>query len=65
MRLFQTFAEQLKTSKKQKDTPAADEEVEGREKEEDPVLVAEEISRDDLRTGKFQYVTNPGQFCTV
>lgn len=65
MRLFQTFAEQLKTSKKQKETPAVEEEVEEREKGEDPVLVAEEISRDDLRTGKFQYVTNPGQFCKV
>lgn len=28
----------------------------------DPMLVAEEISRDDLRTGKFQYVTNAGQY---
>ena len=65
MRLFQTFAEQLKTSKKQKETPVVEEEVEGRDKGEDPVLVAEEISRDDLRTGKFQYVTNPGQFFTV
>lgn len=28
----------------------------------EPMLVAEEISRDDLRTGKFQYFTNAGQY---
>lgn len=56
----QTFMKQLKkSSKKTKEIPTLQlpEEV-----LKEPMLVAEEISRDDLRTGKFQYFTNAGQF---
>lgn len=48
-----------KSSKKTKEIPTLQlpEEV-----LKEPMLVAEEISRDDLRTGKFQYFTNAGQY---
>lgn len=46
---------QLKKSSKKIPTLQLPEEV-----LKEPMLVAEEISRDDLRTGKFQYFTNAG-----
>lgn len=48
---------QLKKSSKKIPTLQLPEEV-----LKEPMLVAEEISRDDLRTGKFQYFTNAGQY---
>lgn len=53
----QTFMKQLKKSSKKIPTLQLPEEV-----LKEPMLVAEEISRDDLRTGKFQYFTNAGQY---
>ncbi|XP_061177950.1 intermembrane lipid transfer protein VPS13B-like [Saccostrea echinata] len=52
------FIDQLQTvSKKSKDPPDLKMESEGAPVES--LLVAEEFSKDDLRTGKFQYVMNP------
>lgn len=51
---------QLKKSSKKIPTLQPPEEV-----LKEPMLVAEEISRDDLRTGKFQYFTNAGQYSSV
>lgn len=48
-----------KSSKKTKETPTL--QLPEEDVLKDPML-AEEISRDDLRTGKFQYVTNAGQY---
>lgn len=49
-----------KSSKKTKEIPTL--QLPEEEVLKDPMLVAEEISKDDLRTGKFQYVTNAGQY---
>lgn len=49
-----------KSSKKTKEIPTL--QLPGEEVLKEPLLVAEEISRDDLRTGKFQYFTNAGQY---
>lgn len=57
----QTFMKQLKkSSKKTKEIPTL--QLPEEEVLKEPLLVAEEISRDDLRTGKFQYFTNTGQY---
>lgn len=47
-----------KSSKKTKEIPTL--QLPEEEVLKEPLLVAEEISRDDLRTGKFQYFTNAG-----
>lgn len=49
-----------KSSKKTKEIPTL--QLPEEEVLKEPLFVAEEISRDDLRTGKFQYFTNAGQF---
>lgn len=49
-----------KSSKKTKEIPTL--QLPEEEVLKEPLLVAEEISRDDLRTGKFQYFTNAGQY---